>query len=77
MTAGYGNSRQHADRYNVVTLPTEDLAVAEPFARLAPSHEPPLGQNAEASVSPARLVVPAFPSLIDVTELSIGRSLKP
>src|ERR1700733_4596540 len=40
MTDGYGNSRQHADRDNVVMLPTEDLVVGEPFARLA-SHEPP------------------------------------
>jgi hypothetical protein len=40
MTDGYGNSRQHSDRDNVVMLPTEDLVVGEPFARLA-SHEPP------------------------------------
>jgi hypothetical protein len=62
MTDGYDNSRQHADRDNVVMLPTEDLVVGEPFARLAPSHEPLLGQNAVASVSPAHgLLFQRFP----------------
>jgi hypothetical protein len=30
MTDGFGNSRQHADRDNIVTLPTEDLVVGDP-----------------------------------------------
>jgi hypothetical protein len=48
------------------------------FARLAPLSEPPLGQNAEASVSPVcQLAAPAFPASMDVATSNIGRSLKP